>query len=250
MLHITEIFYSIQGEGLYSGTPSLFIRLGGCNLRCPGFGVTYSIDGQTYTSCDSFNAVDKKLFSKTWRPYSDTQTLLHTIKESIPHNLPCDIVITGGEPLLNAKDPLLIELIEILITQNYRITFETNATQEIDFMTTPIYQECTFALAVKLKNAGEEEKKRINHKALKAFTQNANCFFKFVLNRKSCKEGKTEIEAITSPYPNTPIYCMPLGQTHEKMREHDHAVFEFCIQHNYHYSDRIHIRIFGEKGGV
>jgi len=34
---ISEIFYSIQGEGKLSGRPSLFIRVGGCNLTCPGF---------------------------------------------------------------------------------------------------------------------------------------------------------------------------------------------------------------------
>jgi 7-carboxy-7-deazaguanine synthase len=249
-LPVDELFYSIQGEGLYSGSPSLFLRLGGCNLRCPGFGVQYTINDQTYTSCDSFHAVDKKLFSHTWKSYENSEHLLKKIQSTIPHENSCDIVITGGEPLLHTTNPLLLEIIEHLINKGFRISFETNATQMIDFERYPIYKKCIFALAVKLSNSGESQKKRINHPALLAFSQYATSFFKFVLDSGSIKEAQDEIEAITSPYPLIPIYCMPLGQTHEVMQKHDHAVFDFCAKHNYFYSDRIHIRIFGEKGGV
>ena len=51
-LPIVETFYSIQGEGKYAGSPSFFIRVGGCNLSCKGF---------SNHGCDSFYAVDKNI---------------------------------------------------------------------------------------------------------------------------------------------------------------------------------------------
>ena len=68
MIYLVEHFYSIQGEGKYLGTPSLFFRFGGCNMKCEGFGCTEtSPKGVDVLGCDTVYAVDKKHFGSTWQ---------------------------------------------------------------------------------------------------------------------------------------------------------------------------------------
>ena len=225
---ISEIFYSIQGEGKYCGTPSVFVRVGGCNLRCPGFGDK---------GCDSYYAVDKR-YQKEWELKS-----IENIKTEIKKYLKFDphLVITGGEPTLYFKE--LYPLIEWFEGQ---ITIETNATIDIDFEKFPAYKNVAFAMSVKLSNSGEEYNKRVKKNVIKSYAKNAQkSFFKFVID----KDLKKEIEDITKNI-DLPIYCMPLGATKEELEKNAPFVFEFCLKNGYRYSDRIHIRLFGKKKGV
>jgi organic radical activating enzyme len=222
---ISEIFYSIQGEGKYSGHPSLFIRVGGCNLTCPGF---------SSHGCDSFYAVDKK-YKSSWKMMS-----INELIQKIEKHYPCDIILTGGEPTLYyQKFYPIIEKFE-------NITIETNATIDIDFDKYPAFKDVSFAMSVKLSNSGEEYSKRVNKKAIKNIAKNAKkSFFKFVIN----SDMNFEIEDIIKEI-NLPIYCMPLGETKEELAKNAIFAFEFCLKHNYFYSDRIHIRLFSKKRGV
>jgi len=78
---INEVFYSIQGEGFLIGTPALFVRFQGCNLRC--------------VWCDEKNALD---FDKTTKSYTKA---IEEIEDILAAHNPSLIVLTGGEPLLN-----------------------------------------------------------------------------------------------------------------------------------------------------
>ncbi|QCT94095.1 7-carboxy-7-deazaguanine synthase QueE [Caminibacter mediatlanticus TB-2] len=228
LLPISEIFYSIQGEGKYSGTPSIFVRVGGCNLTCPGFG---------NKGCDSYYAVDKS-YKNEWKNFS-----IEEIKKEFSKYLKFNphLVITGGEPTLYYEK--LYPLIEWFSGE---ITIETNATIFIDFEKYPKYKDVTFAMSVKLSNSGEEYKKRVNKKAILNISKNAKkSFFKFVID----KDLKKEIEDITEGI-NLEIYCMPLGASKEELEKNAKFVFDFCLKNGYSYSDRIHIRLFGKKKGV
>jgi len=225
---ISEIFYSIQGEGKYAGNPSVFIRVGGCNLSCPGF---------SEKGCDSFYAVDKK-YKNEWKSLN-----VEEIKKEIKKYLKFkpNLVITGGEPgLFFDRLYPLIEWFDGLIT------IETNATISPDFDKYPKYKKVSFAMSVKLSNSGEEYKKRVKKEVIKNISINAKkSFFKFVIDRNL----KEEIEDVVSGI-DLPIYCMPLGDNKEILEKNAPFVFDFCLKNGYRYSDRIHIRLFGKKRGV
>lgn len=96
-LRITEIFYSLQGEALSSGLPTIFVRLTGCPLRCVYCDTEYAFSGGERQSLE---------------------TIITTIK-----SYPCKrICLTGGEPL---AQPNAIELIKRLLTEDYEISLET-----------------------------------------------------------------------------------------------------------------------------
>ncbi len=225
---VSEIFYSIQGEGKYVGNPSVFVRVGGCNLKCPGFGER---------GCDSFYAVDKK-YKNEWQNLS-LEDIKNEMKKYLKFNP--DLVITGGEPGLYFE-----RLYPIIEWFDGNITIETNATISPDFEKYPDYKKVAFAMSVKLSNSGEEYKKRVKKEAIKNIAKNARkSFFKFVVNKDLNDEIRDIVKGI-----DLPVYCMPLGATKEELEINAPFVFEFCLKNGYRYSDRIHIRLFGKKRGV
>ncbi len=248
-LYLVESFYSIQGEGRFAGRPSIFLRFGGCNLNCFGFGVqlTSPKDGSKLLGCDSIRATNREHFLKSWKKIKNSKELLNEVEKYINTTCKPDIVITGGEPLLHHKKQIFLETITKLIKDGFRITIETNATFKIDFEIYPIYKEVTFSMSVKLKNSGETKEKRINQKAIKDIATNTkNSFFKFVLSKNSlCEE---EIKDITKDL-NIPIFCMPMGSTSKELAKNDKAVASFCIKNCYNYVDRMHIRLWDNEEG-
>ncbi len=97
---IVEIFYSVQGEGYHAGIPSIFVRFGGCNLRCPWCDTDFDI----------------------WTDMSIAEIVNELSKYD------CDrIIFTGGEPAMQD----LVTLSEFLKPLGYYLSIETNGTIEI-----------------------------------------------------------------------------------------------------------------------
>jgi len=252
MLALVEHFYSIQGEGKYTGVPSLFFRLGGCNMRCEGFGcVETASDGRTIVGCDTVYAVDKKAFGSHWQNITSTQELIEIFEQyALPNDV--DIVFTGGEPLLHANDPVLITFLEFLISRHHRVTFETNGSVAVDFNTYPVFKSCIYALSVKLSNSGEMYEKRVRPEVFNAIIDNADeSFFKFTVDETSLASGLSEeIESILSQSHKTEVTCMPKGGSKDEVEANTEAVIDYCKRKGYRYSDRLHIRIWDQNKGV
>ena len=253
MFRLVERFFSLQGEGRYAGVPSYFLRTGGCNLHCPGFGTVYEAAGERRRGCDTWFAVDRS-FADEWETIDAAGALLEELDRAFeqigyrPH-----VVITGGEPLIYGSDPVFYGVVSGLVERGVRITFETNGTVEPDFANFPAYRRCTFALSLKLSNSGEPRERRIRPAALKRIAANAEEYFlKFTIDRELIVSGRAEEEIgeIRNLLPEAEIYCMPVGESRATIRHNDRAVFEFCIRHNYRYSDRLHIRVFDTTQGV
>ncbi len=252
MLPLVEHFYSIQGEGKYTGVPSLFFRLGGCNMRCEGFGcVERAPNGEMLVGCDTLYAVDKKAFGEGWKSITSTKELIDIFES---YTLPNDVavVFTGGEPLLHACNPILVSFLEYLISHHHHITFETNSAVAVDFTTYPVFKSCTYALSVKLSNSGEPYSKRVQPKIFNAIIDHADeTFFKFTVDHKSLKSGlEDEIDDILALAHKTEVACMPKGGSKEEVEENTEAVIEYCKAKGFRYSDRLHIRIWDQNRGV
>jgi 7-carboxy-7-deazaguanine synthase len=252
MLYLVEHFYSIQGEGKYVGTPSLFFRFGGCNMKCEGFGcVEEAQDGTKVLGCDTVYAVNKEHFSHSWIQINEVDELLRVFDlYELPDGV--DVVLTGGEPLIYANDPLFISFLEHLVQNNHRITFETNGTIGVDFEKYQVYKECVFALSVKLENSGESLSKRVRGDTINSLAINAkDAFFKFSIDEESITAAlDEEIEQIIIHSPKTAVYCMPLGGNKTDVEKNTLPLIEYCKNKGYNFSDRLHIRIWNENKGV
>lgn len=102
-MKITEIYYSLQGEGSLVGTPSIFLRTSGCNLRCSYCDTTYA--------------------------YTDGKTMsIQEILDDIKRFSCSSVCITGGEPLIQKDLP---QLIHHLLQKKYTICLETNGSKNI-----------------------------------------------------------------------------------------------------------------------
>ena len=250
MLEINEIFGpTIQGEGKYTGNPSVFIRFGKCNMQCPGFEVEYETpSGIKKCSCDSFYASDSA-FRDEWNKYSSAEKLIEEVSGFLP-NYKVDIVLTGGEPLLYWKNKEFQKFMKYYVSNDYRVTIETNASINIELFE-EWHKKITFSMSVKLSNSGESISKRINVNTLNEIINNAkDSYLKFVVDQKFLDKAAKEIDDILSQIPRCEVYLMPLGDTSEIIDTNSLSVIELALEKGYKYSDRLHIRVWNNKRGV
>ncbi len=250
MLEVNEIFGpTIQGEGKRVGSPSVFIRFGKCNFRCEGFAVEYETpSGVKKCSCDSYYAVDP-VFKDQWHTFSSANELILKVKSFLP-SYKCDIVITGGEPLLYWKNEEFQKVLKYYIQNDYAVTIETNASLNID-ITQEYQKKILFSMSVKLSNSLEPLKKRVNIKTLTQIINNCeDKYLKFVINKDFLIKAKKEIEEILQQIPKVEVYLMPMGDTALQMNENSEAVINLALESGFKYCDRLHIRVWDNKRGV
>jgi len=184
-IKVAELFYSLQGEGQYLGTPSIFLRVFGCNFKCAGFSMPrghlsderLSVDPSKYTDynslplvhtgCDSYASWDPRF--KHLSPMMEIKDIVDKMEELLPNGMfgnDAHLIITGGEPLLGWQKMyayLLAEIGERDMGLN-NITFETNGTQDLnqdflDFLkANPFFPNLniTFSVSSKLPSSGEK----------------------------------------------------------------------------------------------
>ncbi len=249
MLEINEIFGpTIQGEGKLIGTPSIFIRVGKCNMKCVGFNVEYETpSGIKKCSCDSYYAVDTA-FKEQWHKMS-CDDIIKKVEELKP-NYNVDIVITGGEPLLYWQNEEFQSLLKYYVENNYKVTIETNASLNINF--TQEYQEkILFSMSVKLSNSLEPLKKRVNIDTLTSIiNKSKDSYLKFVIDKDFKNQAIKEIKDILSKIPKIEVYLMPMGDTAQEINANCETVIDMSIENGFKYCDRLHIRVWDNKRGV
>ncbi len=258
-MFVDEIFYGLQGEGNRMGFPSVFIRIGGCNLCCKGFGCkTISPKtGEILYGCDTIHAANTEHFIRTWTDYKKSFDIINIVLNQVPKNRPyneerVDIIFTGGEPFLFHKNKIMIEVVEYFISRGHKVYFETNGTINIDFNEFDIYKKVSMSISVKMSNSGEEKRKRWRPEVVNNYLKHTkDSYFKFVMSKDNLENESDEIFEFLSLVPTYgTVYCMPKGETQKELKENSKAIYEFVSKQGFRYSDRLHIRIFSDKRGV
>lgn len=171
---VPEIFATLEGEGIYIGRPSVFLRLFGCNLTCKAFASPDSPHG-----CDSYiswSVKNKRTFDEVFEIF-ETEGFIEKIRDG------AILKITGGEPLARQKP--LIAWLHAFVNRykfNPRIDFETNGTFMPDQTLVDIFQ-ATFTVSPKLSTNGDPESKTYVPDVLAWHVRNPGSTFKFVINK-------------------------------------------------------------------
>jgi 7-carboxy-7-deazaguanine synthase len=241
-MKISELFFSIQGEGKRTGVPSFFIRTNHCNLRC-GFPGGNLCD----TPYTSWNPDDKTNLGDI-----DINLILNKFKEK---NVK-DVVITGGEPAIQKED--LKILCSELKKNNAYITIETNGTLISDFVKYIDLASISPKLSSSVPHGTEFEnshsKNRINIDAFREYNKRFrnkefDIQWKFVV----CSE--TDIDEIKNlqsqiGFSDSEVWLMPEGITPEEINKKSDMAVQMCLKHGYNFSGRLHINIWGNRRGV
>ena len=227
-MKIAEIFYSIQGEGMLAGTPSVFVRTSGCNLRC--------------VWCDTPYA--------SWEPEGKDVALEEILAQMARYGAHY-VVVTGGEPMIA---PEIVPLSAALRQMGLHVTIETAGT-----VFAPV--EChLMSISPKLANSTplyredgrwttQHDRLRIRPEVLRRLMGTYDYQLKFVVTEE---DDLGEIRDLVAQLRANPqrVVLMPEGTDPEVLRERGTWMVEICKQEGYRFSPRLHIDIYGNRRGV
>jgi 7-carboxy-7-deazaguanine synthase len=223
-MRVSEIFYSLQGEGTLAGVPSVFVRLAGCPLRCRW--------------CDTKYA---------W----DQSAAIHYSIERIVHavgNWPCKfVVITGGEPMVDSDLPTLAERLK---AEQKHITIETSGIAFVPDMKCDL-----MSISPKLSNSTPQDPKlavvheasRLDIAVIAELIDNYKYQLKFVVDsppdlqeiRQTIEEiGRVDLEN---------VILMPQAQTRDELLAKSPMVAEMCKQTGFSFGQRLHVMLWNNE---
>ena len=229
-MKISELFYSIQGEGKLTGVPSVFVRASGCNLRC--------------VWCDTPYA--------SWNP-EGADVSVAEIVDRVSQFGARHVVLTGGEPLIM---PDISPLCQALKSAGHHLTIETAAT-----VFTPLPIDLA-SLSPKLSNstptereggrfAANHERQRINFPVIQQFIDaSADFQLKFVLSHEN---DLGEIESILQKltgWEESDVLLMPEGTDAATLNDRAAWVSEICKREGFRFCPRLHVHLYGNKRGT
>jgi 7-carboxy-7-deazaguanine synthase len=227
-MFISEIFYSIQGEGELTGVPSVFVRTSGCNLRC--------------SWCDTKYA--------SWTP-EGLEMSIEDILAEVDRFAAQHVVLTGGEPMI-AKG--IRDLASELKQLGKHITIETAAT------IAPEQILCDLAsLSPKLNNSTpglngwreRHEERRLRPDIVRTWIQNYNYQLKFVVSSASdLTEIGELISTVGCEIKPAKILLMPEGTDGQTIQSRSEMLVDVCKRFGYRYCNRLQLELFGNKRGT
>lgn len=226
-MKIADLFYSIQGEGILIGTPSVFVRTSGCNLRCWWCDTPYT----------------------SWQPEGE-DLAIEAIVDYVTAHSTGYVVVTGGEPMIV---PEIVALTEALQRAGQHITIETAGTVHA-----PVACDL-MSISPKLANsvpwerdrgrwAERHDRLRIRPAVLRRLMEYPYQL-KFVV---AVPDDLSEIQALVRDLgaETSRIVLMPEGTDRETLRQRGQWLAEICKREGFRFSPRLHIELWGNQRGV
>ncbi len=278
-LKVSELFYSVQGEGRYMGVPSVFLRVFGCNFTCDGFGMPrgelsnerniiadriaefkqYRDLPLVHTGCDSYASWDPRF--KDLSPVVETDSLAKSIVELLPYKrwMREHLVITGGEPLLGWQRSYPALLKHELMEDLTEITFETNGTQRLseDFkLSLELWgnrkdREITFSVSAKLPASGEKWVEAIKPDIVVDYQSVGWTYLKFVVaTEQDIQDALRAIMEYRDAGFTGEVYLMPVGGVESVYSLNNKNVALACMKYGLRYSDRLQVPLFKNEWGT
>jgi 7-carboxy-7-deazaguanine synthase len=242
---IPEIFKSVQGEGRSAGRIRTFVRLSGCNLYCTWCDTAYTWN---WRDNPRPHVLDRPGAPHAFvRAEEELRLDVDTIADRIVAMGAEGVVITGGEPLGQMAG--VASLIAAIRARQpgAAIEIETNGT--IAPSEALVQSVNLFMVSPKLGHAGVDARLALRPKVLRGFAGQDSAFFKFVA-RDATDVDEVAALADRIGIPRDRVYIMPEGTTATALDRVGAGIVDAVIGHGFAYSDRLHIRLFGDKRGV
>lgn len=225
---LSELFVSIQGEGMLAGLPSTFIRTSGCNLRC--------------VWCDTPET--------SWEPKGQRRSADSIVEEvhalGVRH-----VVLTGGEPLLSEGALQAARALRLL---GHHLTIETAAAFSPSHFAVGAEADL-FSISPKLRSSTPEGRFSVMHEErrwkpawITALMQN-EYQLKFVVAEQSDLRAVDEAVAELKPARER-VLLMPEGTSAARLDEVGRWLAPACVERGYRFCDRLHVRLFGHTRGT
>jgi organic radical activating enzyme len=284
-IKVSELFYSIQGEGRYMGVPSVFLRTFGCNFKCQGFGMprgelstdadeiaeihsgypfaSYESLPLVTTGCDSYASWHPDF--KELSPVLETTAVVNRIMEILPHQRweSEHLVITGGEPLLGWQRAYPDLLDHPSMWRLKEITFETNGTQEL----TKEFRQyllnwtlgdrsrgrdaLTFSISAKLPGSGERWEDAIRPEIVLAYQEVGTAYLKFVVaSEQDIADAECAVDVYRAAGFKGHVYLMPVGGVESVYTLNAKNVALAAMKRGWRYSDRLQVPLFKNEWGT
>jgi organic radical activating enzyme len=279
-IKVSELFYSLQGEGRFVGVPSVFLRTYGCNFTCSGFGCKPGVKSteadevakkvELYkdflslplveTGCDSYASWHPAF--KHLSPNYDTAELVTHMTDLTPNGAwqqnngnDVHLVITGGEPLLGWQRAYAELLGHPRMKDLRNITFETNGTQKLhkdfaQFLTQWQEEmpgrEVTFSVSAKLSASGETWEDAIKPEIVAEYQLHGHTYLKFVVETKDhVNEAVKAVDAFRAGGFKGSVYLMPQGGLQGSYEQNLRSIADICVERGFNLSPRLHCSIWG-----
>jgi organic radical activating enzyme len=271
-LLISSDFYSVQGEGISSGVPSYFVRLGICNLTC-GMSRAFAnklakeqkledgeifvgdlhAEGKATWTCDStsqwlWRGEDKEFqyLIDRWKE----QGIYDDIKNGNIH-----IIWTGGEPTIKGHQVAITNFFKYWSTQeNFNDNY--NVFNEIETNGTVVIEEDLFEIidqincSPKLANSGMSKKQRFNEEALKRIMEHPNYQFKFVISNEEDVQEIFRDFVLPLSIPLKNVVCMPGLDDVKDFEERTQFCLEMAKKYRFRGLTRLHIAAWNKTLNV
>ena len=225
-LFVSEVFASVQGEGMLTGVPSVFVRTSACNLRCRW--------------CDTPET--------SWSPEGVVRTVADVLAEVLAHDTIRHVVLTGCEPLLGKGMPALARALH---AEGRHLTVETAGTLVRDL---PVD---LWSLSPKLSGSVPDDPRwgprhdrmRLRPDVLRHYVATGRYQLKLVVGHPN---ELPEVDALVAEVGAAPerVLLMPEGLTAGRLDEVAEWLVPAAMARGARFCDRLHIRLFGHTRGT